>query len=156
MLRDHWHIARAARAGLAPLYSLRPRRTPLRGAHGRGARLDGLQLAREIVDALVDRQAADVVLLDLEGLSTFADYFVIASADSERQLRALADAVDAIAATNEGARRANRPLWEGRNEDGWRLADLGDTVVHLFSVEQRAYYNLEGLWRRAREVVHIQ
>ena len=127
-----------------------------RGAHGRGARLDGLQLAREIVDALVDRQAADVVLLDLEGLSTFADYFVIASADSERQLRALADAVDAIAATHEGARRANRPLWEGRNEDGWRLADLGDTVVHLFSVEQRAYYNLEGLWRRAREVVHIQ
>ena len=123
---------------------------------GRDARLDGLQLARDVVDALVDRQASDVVLLDLAGLSTFTDYFVIASADSERQMRALADAVDEIAATHEGARRANRPLWEGRNEDGWRLADLGDTVVHIFSVEQRAYYNLEGLWQRAREVVHIQ
>ena len=123
---------------------------------GKGARLDGSQLAREVVDALVDRQASEVVLLDLEGLSSFTDYFVIASADSERQMRALADAVDEIAATHEGARRANRPLWEGSNEDGWRLADLGDTVVHIFSVEQRAYYNLEGLWRRAREVVHIQ
>ena len=104
----------------------------------------------------MDRQASEVVLLDLEGLSSFTDYFVIASADSGRQMRALADAVDEIAAKHEGARRANRPLWEGRNEDGWRLADLGDTVVHIFSVEQRAYYNLEGLWRRAREVVHIQ
>ena len=127
-----------------------------RGSPRRDARLDELQLARDVVDALVDRQASDVVLLDLAGLSTFADYFVIASADSERQMRALADAVDEIASTREGARRANRPLWEGRNEDGWRLADLGDTVVHIFSVEQRAYYNLEGLWQRAREVVHIQ
>ena len=104
----------------------------------------------------MDRQASDVVLLDLQGLSTFTDYFVIASADSERQLRALVEAVDEISASHEGSRRSNRSRWEGRNEDGWRLADLGDTVVHLFSVEQRAYYNLEGLWRRAREVVHIQ
>lgn len=108
------------------------------------------------MEALVDRQASDVVLLDLANLSTFTDYFVIASADSERQMRALSDAVDEIASAHESVRRANRPLWEGRTEDGWRLADLGDTVVHIFSVERRAYYNLEGLWRRAREVVHIQ
>lgn len=126
------------------------------GASRRDVRLDGLQLAREVVDALVDRQASDVVLLDLQGLSTFTDYFVIASADSERQLRALVEAVDEVSASHDGSRRSNRPRWEGRNEDGWRLADLGDTVVHIFAVEQRAYYNLEGLWRRAREVVHIQ
>ena len=96
------------------------------------------------------------MLLDLDGLSTFTDYFVIASAGSERQMGALVDAVDEIAAAHDGARRDNRRRWEGRNEDGWRLADLGDTVVHIFSVEQRAYYNLEGLWQRAREVVHIQ
>ena len=119
-------------------------------------RLDGLPLAREVVDALVDRQASDVVLLDLQGLSTFTDYFVIASADSERQLRALVEAVDDVSASHEGSRRSNRSRWRAGNEDGWRLADLGDTVVHLFSVEQRAYYNLEGLWQRAREVVHIQ
>ena len=101
---------------------------------------------------LVDHQASDVVLLDLSSLSTFTDYFVIATSESERQMRALVQAVDEAADAHEGP----HPRWEGRDEDGWRLADLGDTIVHLFSVEQRAYYNLEGLWQRAQEVVHIQ
>ena len=114
--------------------------------------LDGPELARAVVDALVDHQASDVVLLDLGSLTAFTDYFVVATAGSERQMRALVEAVDAVA----GAHRGPRPRWEGRNEDGWRLADLGGAVVHVFSAEQRAYYDLEGLWRRAREVVHIQ
>ena len=92
------------------------------------------------------------MLLDLSSLATFTDYFVIATAESERQMRALVRTVDE--ATD--AESAPQPRWEGRNEDGWRLADIGDTVVHLFSVEQRAYYDLEGLWQRAQEVVHIQ
>ncbi len=100
----------------------------------------------------MDHQAADVVLLDLSSLAAFTDYFVIATADSVRQLRALVQAVDEVADAESGP----RPRWEGRDEDGWRLADIGDTVVHLFSVEMRAYYDLEGLWQRAQEVVHIQ
>ena len=48
------------------------------------------------------------------------------------------------------------PRWEGRHEDGWLLADLGDVIVHLLSMEDRARYDLEGLWQRAQEVVHIQ
>ena len=102
-----------------------------------------------MVDALADRQAADVVLLDLGEYGGFADWFVIATSGSDRQMRALVEAVDAAAP-------GRHPRWEGRTEDGWRLADLGDVVVHLFTIEQRARYDLEGLWRRAREVVHIQ
>jgi ribosome-associated protein len=92
-----------------------------------------------------------VVLLDLRDLGSFADYFVIATSSSERQMRALVEAVDSAA---DGHR--THPRWEGRNEDGWRLADLSDVIVHLFSIEQRARYDLDGLWQRAQEVVHIQ
>lgn len=106
-----------------------------------------------MVDVLVDRQAADVVLLDLTSLAAFTDYFVIATSDNERQLRALIDTIEAAANTAVPGQPI-RP--EGDPEDGWVLIDLGGVIVHLFSLEQRARYNLEGLWRRAQEVVRVQ
>ena len=115
--------------------------------------LQGPELAHHLVDVLVDRQASDVVLLDLTSLSAFTDYFVIATADNERQLSALIDTVEsamAAAAPDASVRQ------EGSTEGGWVLLDLGAVIVHLFSLEQRAKYNLEGLWRRAQEVVRIQ
>jgi ribosome-associated protein len=115
--------------------------------------LQGSELAHHIVDVLVDRQAADVVMLDLTALSAFTDYFVIATADNERQLRALIDAVEA-AMSEVAPGVATRQ--EGSTEGGWVLLDLSTVIVHLFSLEQRAKYNLEGLWRRAQEVVRIQ
>ncbi len=105
-----------------------------------------------LVDVLVDRQAEDVVLLDLTSLAAFADYFVIATVDNIRQGRAVVDAVDAAVAADGGDAKA-----EGSGEDGWILIDGGGgVIVHLFSLEMRAYYNLEGLWSRAQEVVRIQ
>ena len=104
-----------------------------------------------MVDALADRQAADVVLLDVSELSGFADYFVIATSGSDRQMRALVQAVDDAADGHE-----LHPRWEGRHGEGWMLADLGDVIVHLLTMEERARYDLEGLWQRAQEVVHIQ
>jgi ribosome-associated protein len=101
---------------------------------------------------LVDRQAADVVMLDLTALSAFTDYFVIATSDNERQLAALVDSVEHSVASEPGARYHR----EGSMDGGWVLLDLGAVVVHLFSLEQRANYNLEGLWRRAQEVVRVQ
>lgn len=99
----------------------------------------------------MDRQASDVVLLDLTSLSTFTDYFVIATAGNERQLNALIEVLDA------DANAADRPFkQEGQPAGGWVLVDLGTVIVHLFSLEQRAYYNLEGLWQRAQEVVRVQ
>jgi ribosome-associated protein len=118
----------------------------------RRCRLEPSELARRIVDLLVDRQAEDVVLLDLTGLAAFADYFVIATATSERQIGALVDAVERGLAASRGpaVRR------EGEAAGGWVLLEAGPVVAHLFSREQRAYYDLEGLWRRAHEVVRVQ
>jgi ribosome-associated protein len=115
--------------------------------------LQGPELAHHLVDVLVDRQAADVVMLDLTTLSAFTDYFVIATADNERQLRALIDAVEQTMAEVSPGVDVRQ---EGSPEGGWILIDLGGVIVHLFSLEQRAHYNLEGLWRRAREVVRVQ
>lgn len=111
-----------------------------------------LELAHELVDLLVDRQAADVVLLDLTELSAFADYFVIATVDNIRQARAITDLL------SDKLRDHGRKLqYEGDPESGWVLIDAGQGVfVHLFSLESRAYYNLEGLWSKAQEVVRIQ
>ena len=114
-------------------------------------RLQSIELANDVVDALADRQAADVLLLDVQEFAGFADYFVVATSGSDRQMRALVDAVDTAADAH-----TRHPRWEGRHEDGWLLADLGDVIVHLLSMEQRARYDLEGLWQRAQEVVHIQ
>ena len=92
-----------------------------------------------------------MVLLDVHEFAGFADYFVVATSGSNRQMRALVEAVDTAADAH-----TTHPRWEGRHEDGWLLADLGDVIVHLLSMEDRARYDLEGLWQRAQEVVHIQ
>ncbi len=123
----------------------------LEGPDPEEAELQGPELAHHVVDLLVDRQASDVVMLDLTSLSTFTDYFVIATAGNERQLSALIETLDA------DANAAKRPLrQEGSPDGGWVLVDLGGVVVHLFSLEKRAYYDLEGLWKRAQEVVRVQ
>ena len=115
--------------------------------------LRGLELAHHLVDVLADRQASDVVLFDLTGISAFTDYFVLATLDNIRQMRAVTDSV-----TNdlEHVLPDLNPHEEGTVDSGWILIDLGDVVLHLFSMERRGYYNLEGLWSSAREVVRIQ
>jgi ribosome-associated protein len=102
-------------------------------------------LARELVDALSDRQAEDVVLLDIRNVADFTDYFVIASAQNARHMRALVDAMEKELA-NAGLKALRR---EGEADSGWVLVDYGDVIVHLFVPEDRAFYNLEGLWGRA-------
>ena len=114
--------------------------------------LGGSELAHRVVDVLVDRQAADVVLLDLTSLAAFTDYFVIATADNERHMRALLDALGRELAVGDAVQSRE----EGQPASGWVLVDLGDVVVHVFTDERRAYYDLEGLWRRAQEVVRVQ
>ena len=93
-----------------------------------------------------------MVLLDLTQLSAFAEYFVIATVDNIRQANAIVDVLgDAVRA------QGGKVDSEGDPESGWTLVDAGQGVfIHLFSLESRAYYNLEGLWGRAQEVVRIQ
>lgn len=92
-------------------------------------------------------------LLDLTALSAFTDYFVIATVDNVRQMGAIADALEAEL---EQVAPAVTLEQEGELDSGWVLIDLGDLVVHLFSLDQRVYYDLEGLWSNAREVVRMQ
>jgi ribosome-associated protein len=115
-------------------------------------RLQADEFARKIVDTVSDIQAEDVLLLDISNVASFADYFVIASGAVSRQIQAIIEAVEQTAKA-EGAKPIGR---EGEPDSGWVLMDYGDVIVHIFAPEERAYYNLEGLWHTATPVVRIQ
>jgi ribosome-associated protein len=100
------------------------------------------EIARRIVDLLSDRQAEDIVLLDIHDIAYFTDYFVIATALNQRHVSALIDAFEKELA-NEGIKSLSR---EGESSSGWVLVDYGGVIVHIFTPEDRAFYNLEGLW----------
>jgi ribosome-associated protein len=110
------------------------------------------ELARRMVDLLSDRQAEDILLLDISGVASFADYFVIATADNPRLMRALVQMIDKDL-RNEGIKPLHR---EGDSDSGWVLVDYGAIIVHIFSGDLRSYYALEELWQEATEVVRIQ
>lgn len=109
---------------------------------------DVAERVRLAVEAADDRQAVDLKVLDLAGVSDFTDYFLICSGNSDRQVQAIAEAVD-------GKLRADdvRPLHqEGMNGGNWVLLDYGDFIVHVFRDETRRFYALERLWGDAPEV----
>ncbi len=97
---------------------------------------------RVIIDAVIERNARDPVLLDLRGLSDATDWFVIASGDSDTHARAIADNV--LECTQ---RHGSRPSGvEGRGPASWILLDYIDVVVHIFQPRVREFYRLEDLW----------
>jgi ribosome-associated protein len=111
-----------------------------------------LEVARRIVELAEDKKAADIVLLDLTGLTTVADAFVICSGGSERQLDAIADGIV------EGLRaEKTRPIGrEGTASSHWVLLDFGSVVVHIFTPPERDYYSLEKHWSEAKTVLRVQ
>lgn len=111
-----------------------------------------LDIARRIVELAEDKKAADIVLLDLTGLTTIADAFVICSGGSERQLEAIADGI------LEGMRAEKvRPIGrEGTAPSHWILVDFGAVVVHIFTPPERDYYSLEKHWAEAKTVLRVQ
>jgi ribosome-associated protein len=84
-------------------------------------------------------------------VATFADYFVIASAPTARQIQALLDSID-----KELGKKSIAVRREGNADSGWVLLDLGDVIVHLFDPDMRAYYKIEELWSRGAAVVRFQ
>lgn len=100
------------------------------------------------IGILVDMKAEDVVALDLRELSPVADYFLIASGNSEQHVVAIARAVEREL-SKLGTKAWHREGTEGRR---WVLLDYVDTVVHVFHRETRAYYRLEGLWGDAKRL----
>jgi len=111
-----------------------------------------LELARRIVELAEDKKAADIVLLDLTGLTTVADYFVIASGGSERQLDAIADGI-VSGMRDERVHAFGR---EGRAASHWVLVDFGSVIVHVFTPPERDYYQLERHWAEAKTILRVQ
>lgn len=105
---------------------------------------DLVALVREAAE---DKKAEDVAVLDLTGRTIVADAFVVMTGRSVIQTRSIADAIVERA---EGA--GVRPRLEGTADGGWILIDLGHVVVHVFTPDQRQFYNLERLWGRVAEV----
>ena len=106
---------------------------------------DRWQRVRRLVEAARERNAEDVVVLDVSELTSFADVFVLASGSSDRNVRAIVDAVVAAA-----ARLGERPLGvEGYAEGRWVLVDLVDVIVHAFLPAVREEYQLERLYADA-------
>ena len=123
-------------------------------ANTKGVFLDSHTLARRIVDLVEEKQATDIVLLDIHELTSLADYFVIATVDNERQARAIEN--DLL--TNLKLEQNIRPLhMDGVQGDGigWAVLDYGDVIVHLFTEEMREYYDLEKLWSKGNVVVKV-
>jgi ribosome-associated protein len=111
-----------------------------------------LELARRIVDLAEDKKAADIVLLDLTALTTLADYFVICSGGSERQLDAIADGIVGPL-RDEKTKPIGR---EGTPASHWVLVDFGSVVVHIFTPPERDCCGLEKHWSEARTVLRVQ
>jgi nicotinate (nicotinamide) nucleotide adenylyltransferase/ribosome silencing factor RsfS/YbeB/iojap len=99
------------------------------------------ELLRRIIDSLDDGKAEEIVTIDLAGKTTIADYMVIASGRSARQVAALTDHLEQIL--------PGRIAIEGKRQGDWVLIDAGDVIVHIFRPEIRAYYNLEKMWGSA-------
>ena len=111
-----------------------------------------LDLARRIVELAEDKKAADIVLLELAPLTTLADYFVICSGGSERQLDAIADGVISTL-RDDRVRPIGR---EGTASSHWVLIDYGSVIVHIFTPPERDYYGLEKHWSEARTILRVQ
>ena len=106
------------------------------------AGLSAEETVRVAAHAALDKKAIDLAVLDLQGLSSVADYFLVCSARSTPQADTIADAVRG-ALRAEGVRPRHN---EGSSESGWLLLDYGDVVVHVFLEETRGFYSLERLW----------
>ena len=99
-----------------------------------------------------DKQANNIVLLDIRDLCSFTDYFVICAGESARQIRTISNEIEKTL-KKEGVRPHHE---EGSLDSGWLLLDYSDVIVHIFGAAERDYYDLDGLWREAKAVLRIQ
>ena len=114
--------------------------------------LIGRDLALKAAEAALQKKAQGLVILELIGLTVIADYFVICSGESTTQVKAIVDFIE-----QELLLQGIRPIGrEGLNYGHWALLDYGDVVIHLFSPDQRKYYDLEDLWSDGKVLLRVQ
>ena len=109
---------------------------------------DSKDMLKVIIDALQDKKAEDIRVIDISNVSVIADYFVIASGSNTNQIQAMVDNVE------EEMFKAgyDDPKVEGYNTASWILLDYKDVIVHVFSEDDRAFNNIERIWRDGKEV----
>jgi ribosome-associated protein len=106
--------------------------------------MSGLDRALKCAEYALDKKAYDVKILEITRLSSIADYLVIATGTSDKQVQAIADSV------RTGLKKFGKPLdIEGMDEGKWVVVDYGDVLFHAFIQDFRHYYDLDGLWEAA-------
>ena len=106
------------------------------------------ELCKIAVEALEDRKAEDVKVIDIREISPIADYFIIANGTNQNQIQAMRDAADEV------LYKAGLTVQqvEGNQNSTWILMDYGDIIIHIFSKEDRLFYDLERVWRDGKEI----
>ncbi|MCL1944833.1 MAG: ribosome silencing factor [Firmicutes bacterium] len=104
---------------------------------------EGLELAKIIAGCILDKKGSDIVAIKLENISTIADYFVIASANNNIQVRSIAESIDEVLSKQYNIEPLRR---EGLQEARWVALDYSTVIVHIFLTETRQFYQLERLW----------
>lgn len=110
--------------------------------------MEAKEMAKLAIQALEDKKADDIKVIDISDVSTIADYFIIASGKNRSQIQAMCDNVD------EALGRAGVSIkqTEGYKNANWILMDYGDIIVHIFDTENRLFYDLERIWRDGKEM----
>ena len=110
--------------------------------------METLDIVKTAKTALEDRKAEDISIIDIREISTIADYFVIATGANQNQLNAMGDAVEeALGKLGVSLRHV-----EGTRSSSWILMDYRDVIVHLFSREDREFYDIERIWTDGKKI----
>lgn len=110
--------------------------------------LDAKEIVKVAVDAMLDKKACDVKILDISSISVIADYFIIADGNNANQIQAIVDNIEEK--LHEAG--AKDPRVEGYNTATWILLDYEDVIIHIFNRDDRLFYDLDRIWRDGKEV----
>ena len=110
---------------------------------------NSIKMAKLAIDALEDKKAEDIKIIDISDVSVLADYFIIASGNNRNQVQAMVDSVQEDLYKKAGLEAKQV---EGYQTGSWILLDYADIIVHVFDEENRLFYNLERIWRDGKEI----
>lgn len=110
--------------------------------------MESKEMTKLAIQALEDKKAEDIRIIDISEVSVLADYFIIASGSNRSQIQAMTDNVDEVLGRAGAARRQI----EGYENAGWVLMDYSDIIVHIFDQENRLFYDLERIWRDGNSI----
>lgn len=110
--------------------------------------INAKEIVKTAVDAMLDKKASDVKILDISNISVIADYFIIADGNNANQIQAIVDNIE------EKLHEAGvkEPRVEGYNTATWILLDYNDVIIHVFNKDDRLFYDLDRIWRDGKEV----